>query len=747
MADFSLGLRPAEPSGPVTLGRERGGSSISAQNLAQHLLSRHGFLARQQRILESILKEKLLSKATQQHMSRPERYKLGLARAKLLRRMSDRLGWSVEDYSMAEYLVDEMSPFHLHMSMFHTTINEQASVDQQAYWLPLIKKWQIIGSYAQTEMGHGSNVRGLETLSTWDEKTKEFILHSPTLTASKWWNGSLGKTATHAIVVAQLMLPRSQGSSEIVSYGPHPFVVNVRDLITHEQRPGIIVGDIGPKYGYQSMDNGYMLFNNHRIPHSAFLCRYAKVDIETGIYTKPQDPAVVYGSLTDIRSRIVLAARLILARAVTVAVRYLVIRRQFRDRDDQSNGTSLEVAVLDYPTVQIRVLPLLATTFALHYSGVAMSDLYIRTRQQISGGDFSALADLHATSSGLKSLCTMLAADGIETCRRAMGGHGYMGSSGLVQLNADYLSKPTVEGDNWMITQQTASYLIKKVSVVLAKMEKYGNEAEASDATEEALLVYVRSRRSGRLKTLGFMPSAAQGCFDTVTDLALVKAYERRAAHLALQAHDARMVKGQPWTSLMIQLHELSHAHSQAVLVRNFHAALYPDQPNVDLDDAKVASTKTDHRLSGNATSTIPPNSSGGSTAMSQTARETMLLCFRLFSLFTLSSAALSFVETSAATLPQTMQLRKEIQALMKELRPHAVSLVDAWSIPDYLLDSALGRSDGRAYEALFEGAHRKNPLNDNTANPWYWDEEVIKGEGRYEMPLEDFETKKGSRL
>jgi acyl-CoA oxidase len=92
--------------------------------------------------------------------------------------------------------------------------------------------------------------------------------------------------------------------------------------------------------------------------------------------------------------------------------------------------------VLDYPTVQIRILPLLATTFALHYSGEAMNELYQRTRKTIEGGDFSALADLHSTSSGLKSLCTTLAADGIETCRRAMGGHGFGGYSGLVQLNS-----------------------------------------------------------------------------------------------------------------------------------------------------------------------------------------------------------------------------------------------------------------------------------------------------------------------
>ena len=40
-----------------------------------------------------------------------------------------------------------------------------------------------IGTYAQTELGHGTFIRGLETTATYDPRTEEFILNSPTLTA------------------------------------------------------------------------------------------------------------------------------------------------------------------------------------------------------------------------------------------------------------------------------------------------------------------------------------------------------------------------------------------------------------------------------------------------------------------------------------------------------------------------------------------------------------------------------------
>lgn len=454
-------------------------------------------------------------------------------------------------------------------------------------------------------------------------------------------------------------------------------MVQVRDLKTHEVLPGLAIGDIGAKYGYAPMDNAYALFNNFRVPHSAFLSRYSKVDYNTGAYTKPSNPAVVYGSLTYVRANIVMHARLVLARAVTVAVRYLSIRRQFHDRDGDGKGP--EMAVLDYPTVQIRILPLLATTFALHYSGEAMSRLYQATRKGISSGDFSTLADLHSTSSGLKSLCTTLAADGIETSRRALGGHGFGGGSGLIQLNNDYLSKPTVEGDNWMITQQTAGYIIKKVEAAIKNPD--GRATDATDANlKKFLKAKMYSDKGNKYNIFG------------KDDEAIVDAFRTRAADLSFKAYEERIVRKKSWNSLLIQLHKLSKAHSQAILVENFYQAIKSE-----------------------------------STALQQ-ARPILSNLFRLFSLYTMDVEGREFYSSGGVSNEQLDELPGRIQDLMLLIRPHAVSLVDAWSIPDYLLDSALGRYDGKVYEDLFNRAHRLNPLNKITFNPNYWDDEIVKG-------------------
>ena len=105
--------------------------------------------------------------------------------------------------------------------MFIPALISQANHKQQAKWLPMAQTLEIIGTYAQTELGHGTFVRGLETTATYDPDSQEFIVHSPTLTSTKWWPGGLGKTATHVVLMARLFI---RGKD----YGPHAFVMQVK---------------------------------------------------------------------------------------------------------------------------------------------------------------------------------------------------------------------------------------------------------------------------------------------------------------------------------------------------------------------------------------------------------------------------------------------------------------------------------------------------------------------------------------
>ena len=108
----------------------------------------------------------------------------------------------------------------------------------------------------------------------------------------------VGHTSTHAVVPARLI---TRGKD----HGMHLFLVQLRSLEDHTPLPGfniyplvtkilfdffwagINVGDIGPKFGYFGMDNGYLQLEHVRIPRDQMLMKYAQVSklLDTSQYT------------------------------------------------------------------------------------------------------------------------------------------------------------------------------------------------------------------------------------------------------------------------------------------------------------------------------------------------------------------------------------------------------------------------------------------------------------------------------
>ena len=81
------------------------------------------------------------------------------------------------------------NPFGVHFAMLVTALRSQATDEQFAKWGKRAEQLQICGTYAQTELGHGTFLRGLETRADYDSSTQEFVLNTPTLTSYKWWPG------------------------------------------------------------------------------------------------------------------------------------------------------------------------------------------------------------------------------------------------------------------------------------------------------------------------------------------------------------------------------------------------------------------------------------------------------------------------------------------------------------------------------------------------------------------------------
>ena len=222
----------------------------------------------------------------------------------------------------------------------------------------MIKNADLFGCYAQTELGHGSNVAALETTATLDKTTDEFVINTPTITATKYWPGDLGRFSSHAVVFARLRIGETD-------YGIHPFMVQLRDVSTWRMLPGVNCGDLGPTIGYQSKDNGWCTFNQVRIPRGDMLMGLCEVNA-AGEFSMIGDARVLYSVLMYMRMFLVygMGSKFSL-RATRIAVRYCSVRRQFSSQE----GTKEERKVIDYQTTQTVLAKLLASGITMTVTG------------------------------------------------------------------------------------------------------------------------------------------------------------------------------------------------------------------------------------------------------------------------------------------------------------------------------------------------------------------------------------------
>lgn len=117
------------------------------------------------------------------------------------------LTWGTKEDIIFTYLgsIYQM-PAGVHVAMFTFCVDMMGTDNQRTEYLKKCYNWEIIGAYAQTELGHGSDVQNLETTAVFDEKTKTFTINTPTISAAKFWPGELGFLCNWALVFAQMIV-------------------------------------------------------------------------------------------------------------------------------------------------------------------------------------------------------------------------------------------------------------------------------------------------------------------------------------------------------------------------------------------------------------------------------------------------------------------------------------------------------------------------------------------------------------
>jgi len=694
-AQLDFGPPPKGTNSDLALERSR--ASFNPEEIT-HLLDGGPNRTVRRRRLQDIIENDptdIFSNEENNYLSRTDRHVRAMAKSVRLLEICRSLGVGEEndsavpgevslspDFETLQYAIaDDPLPVSLHWYMFVPNIITLCDDEQKARWLPLCRDFRMIGCYAQTELGHGSNVRGLETTATFlsegngGQKGGSWVINSPTVTSLKFWPGTLGRTCNHAMVVARLV----DGSGK--DHGVHNFLVRTRRDEDHSLMPGVTTGDIGPKIGYNNMDNGFAKFDKVLIPRRNMFMRFTTVD-EDGVYRtgNASDAAskVAYITMMQVRSFIIEAAGKSLARACIIAVRYSVVRRQgFADPK-----TNTELQVLDYPQQRLRLLSHLAASYCFTFMGKRIRRTLKDIEKGLLSGDTTIskekVGDIHASSSALKSFTTTAAAYAIEDCRRACGGHGFLMCSGLPELYTTYLQNPTVEGDNNMLPQQVIKVLLKLVGHVRTNDER--RMAEWTQCDAGYLVEPVKSMLT--TTTGNDVHCTAHNASDMSTTEIILAAYRHRSARLLLVVDSELINSENDWNASQPAMARASVAHALYLLLRSF------------VDEI--------------ASSSLGSNESRVLTDLA-----------RLFGLRWMEEHIGDFLEDGYLSAEQTGWVRSGVARMTEILRPDAVSLVDSWDVPDFQLKSALGRWDGNVYHAILSSSVR-DPLNKTEPGPGY---------------------------
>jgi acyl-CoA oxidase len=499
----------------------------------------------------------------------------------------------------------------------------------------------LMGCFAMTETGHGSDVQSLETIATYDPATGEFVIHSPTPSSRKDYIGGAAETGSLATVFAQLITAGE-------NHGVHCFVVPVRGE-DGTDLPGVFTSDCDYKGGLPGVDNGRILFDHVRIPRENLLNRYADVAPD-GTYTSPIESAsrrffTMLGTL--VRGRVTVGGSAAAAArvALDIAVRYGLQRRQFSAPSDQD-----EVVVMDYLVHQRRLFPLVARSYALQF---AQNQLLatLHDLQSSEDPDPEEQRELESRAAGLKAANTWHATTAIQEAREACGGAGYLAENRLIGLRADSDVFTTFEGDNTVLCQLVAKNLLTAYADDIKGMSpvewvrfaaNYAGDRVLKRTAAEAILQTIVDRRQD---------SEEEGSlFDRGTQ---VKMFEDREEYLLssvarrLQRRAKEMPAFEAFNTVQDHVLHTARAHVDRIVLEAFVAGIE------SCDDAG--------------------------------ARRVLDMLCDLYAVSVIEDDKAWFMEHRFLSTERAKAVTRAVNERCRSLRPYALDIVGGFGIPEQL--------------------------------------------------------------
>lgn len=531
--------------------------------------------------------------------------------------------------------------YGVHFGLFGGSIAQLGTEKHHRRYLARVASAELLGCYAMTETGHGSNVRDLRTTATYDPTAREFVVATPDDDARKDYIGNAALHGRIATVFARLLIDGTD-------HGVHAFLVPLRTA-SGELAAGVYIEDCGPKEGLNGVDNGRIGFDGVRVPADALLDRFAKIneagEYESSIPSPDRRFFTMLGTLVSGRVSIAAASVAVARKALTIAVRYTASRRQFGPAEGE------EVPVLDYLSVQRALLPRLARCCA---TGFAVRDLVRR------------LADpradrrrIEVRAAALKATASRDAVDALQACREACGGQGYLAENQFGRLKADSDVFTTFEGANPVLMQLVAKSLLSR----------YGREV--GDLSMWGMARYLAELAGTRLADMN--PVATRR-----TDPEHLAGHELHLA--ALEYRETRLLRSAA-RRLKSRIDDGMDSFDAANECQDHLLA--------------VASAHADRVL-------LSAMLRGLEATAESEGRELLVRVASLFGLATLEAHRAWYLEAGYFEPAKSQAVRAEVNRACRELAPRAVELVDAFEIPDELIRAPIGlkRPAGRPVRA-----------------------------------------------
>jgi acyl-CoA oxidase len=523
-------------------------------------------------------------------------------------------------------------------------------------YIPPLLTMDLPGCFAMTETGHGSDVQAIRTTATHDPDTGSFVIATPDEDARKDYIGNAAQHGRVAVVFAQLITRNEH-------HGVHAFVVPIRTQ-HGAVCDGVTISDCGHKGGLNGVDNGRLSFDGVRVPRGALLNRYADVAAD-GSYSSPIEDRTrrfftMVGTLVQGRISVSGGALSATKTALAIAVRYAETRRQFSPPDRPHD----EVVLLDFQQHQRRLLPALATTYAVHFA----QERLVAKLDEVFTPDFDDELErrkLESFAAGLKALSTWHAGATIQTCREACGGAGYLSVNRLVQLKADTDVFATFEGDNTVLLQLVAKGLLTNYRDEFGSLDPFEMVLFVANQVVETVV-----ERAGARKLIEALIDAVPGreedtdLRDRGWQLGLLQFREEHVVEGLAKRIRGGVSAGQDSFDVFnsAQDHVLlaAKAHVDRLVLESFVAA-------VDRCDDPTLASLLD------------------------------MVC-DLHALTVIERDRAWFLEHGRLSAPRSKGVTAAVNDLCRELRPHARMLVDAFGIPEEALAApiALGEEEHR---------------------------------------------------